>query len=91
MPDSSAFTKFLSFALTFNRSQWDSLFLAMLTCIFRSVRQSKVNIFLVHRKMSLLVDNPQYGFLKTLGLESRNKGVYNGKWFGSGEVSAAGF
>ncbi|KAK6637879.1 Alpha-aminoadipic semialdehyde dehydrogenase [Polyplax serrata] len=36
--------------------------------------------------MSLLIENPQYGFLKSLGLESRNNGVYNGKWFGNGEV-----
>jgi hypothetical protein len=40
------------------------------------------------RKMStFLVEEPKYAFLKELGLEKRNAGVYNGKWGGSGEVS----
>lgn len=33
-----------------------------------------------------LIDQPKYSFLKELGLEKRNAGVYNGKWFGNGEV-----
>ncbi len=35
---------------------------------------------------SFLVDEPKYAFLKDLGIEKSNKGVYNGKWGGSGEV-----
>jgi hypothetical protein len=35
----------------------------------------------------LLINEPKYSFLKELGLKEVNDGVYNGKWFGSGEVS----
>lgn len=38
------------------------------------------------RMSSYLIDDPKYAFLKDLGLEKSNKGVYNGKWFGNGEV-----
>jgi len=34
-----------------------------------------------------LIDQPKYGFLKELGLESSNSGVYNGKWFANGVVT----
>ena len=33
-----------------------------------------------------LIDQPKYSFLKELGLEKSNSGVYNGKWFANGEV-----
>ena len=33
-----------------------------------------------------LVEEEKYAFLKELGLGKVNDGVYNGKWFGSGEV-----
>ena len=36
---------------------------------------------------SFLVDHPRYAFLKDLGLQSHNQGVYNGKWFANGMVS----
>lgn len=40
------------------------------------------------RKMSnYLVDDPKYAFLKDIGIEKLNPGVFNGKWGGSGEVS----
>ena len=39
------------------------------------------------RRMSMLVSEPKYSFLKELGLGEVNDGVYDGKWFGSGEVS----
>ena len=40
------------------------------------------------RKMSgFLIDEPKYAFLKELGIEKRNHGVFNGKWGGSGDVS----
>lgn len=35
---------------------------------------------------SYLVENPKYSFLKDLGIERTNNGVYNGKWTGSGEI-----
>ena len=41
------------------------------------------------RRMSMLVSEPKYSFLKELGLGEVNDGVYDGKWFGSGEVSRA--
>lgn len=33
-----------------------------------------------------LVDDPKFSFLKDLGLEKTNSGVFNGKWIGSGPV-----
>merc|ERR1712106_850873 len=45
--------------------------------------------FLVARAMSssaYLITEPKYAFLKDLGLQESNKGVYNGQWIGSGEV-----
>lgn len=35
---------------------------------------------------SYLIDDPKYSFLKDLGLERVNNGVYNGKWTGSGQT-----
>lgn len=34
-----------------------------------------------------LIDNENYAFLKELGLQKHNPGVYDGEWGGSGEVS----
>lgn len=34
-----------------------------------------------------LVDDPKYSFLKDLGIERSNSGVYNGKWTGSGPTT----
>ena len=33
-----------------------------------------------------LINDPEYSFLKDLGLEADNLGVFNGKWGGNGEV-----
>ena len=33
-----------------------------------------------------LINEPKYAFLKDLGLDTLNNGVYHGKWTGSGEV-----
>lgn len=33
-----------------------------------------------------LIEDPKYSFLKELGLQATNGGVYDGKWKGSGEV-----
>ncbi|KAL8203453.1 UNVERIFIED_CONTAM: Alpha-aminoadipic semialdehyde dehydrogenase [Gekko kuhli] len=35
---------------------------------------------------TLLVSQPQYAWLKELGLKEENEGVYNGTWGGRGEV-----
>ena len=37
-------------------------------------------------RSKFLIDEPRYAFLKELGLERTNLGVYNGKWFANGEV-----
>uniref|UniRef100_A0A8B9X1Q0 aldehyde dehydrogenase (NAD(+)) n=1 Tax=Bos mutus grunniens TaxID=30521 RepID=A0A8B9X1Q0_BOSMU len=36
---------------------------------------------------TLLINQPQYAWLKELGLREENDGVYNGSWGGRGEVS----
>nr|XP_033784878.1 alpha-aminoadipic semialdehyde dehydrogenase [Geotrypetes seraphini] len=38
------------------------------------------------RTMSLLISQPEYAWLKQLGLQEENDGVYNGGWSGRGEV-----
>ena len=38
-------------------------------------------------KVEFLIDKSKYSFLKELGLERTNKGCFDGKWFGKGEVS----
>ena len=37
-------------------------------------------------QQSYLINQPKYHFLKELGLSEDNRGVYAGKWGGSGEV-----
>lgn len=37
---------------------------------------------------SALINDPKYSFLKEeLGLQEENSGVFDGTWFGSGDVS----
>ncbi|XP_078009224.1 alpha-aminoadipic semialdehyde dehydrogenase isoform X2 [Phascolarctos cinereus] len=38
------------------------------------------------RMSALLINQPQYSWLKDLGLKEENEGVYNGTWGGRGEV-----
>lgn len=38
------------------------------------------------RSSSYLIDSPEYSFLKDIGLERENPGVFTGSWKGSGEV-----
>lgn len=38
------------------------------------------------RQSSFLINDPKYAFLKDLGLQSLNCGVYNGKWTGNGAI-----
>ncbi|XP_004526815.1 putative aldehyde dehydrogenase family 7 member A1 homolog [Ceratitis capitata] len=40
----------------------------------------------VKSKNDYLIDTPEYDFLKDIGIERENFGVYNGSWQGSGEV-----
>lgn len=40
----------------------------------------------VARASNYLIDSPQYSFLKDIGLERENPGVYYGLWKGSGET-----
>jgi hypothetical protein len=47
------------------------------------------NINLICQRMSsnYLISNPAYKpFLNELGLQEENMGVFDGKWFGNGEV-----
>uniref|UniRef100_A0A2K5MH25 aldehyde dehydrogenase (NAD(+)) n=1 Tax=Cercocebus atys TaxID=9531 RepID=A0A2K5MH25_CERAT len=37
---------------------------------------------------TLLINQPQYAWLKELGLREENEGVYNGSWGGRGEIPA---
>lgn len=46
----------------------------------------------IYRRMSVasnkcLINDSQYSFLKDLGLEEVNQGVFDGEWKGSGKVS----
>lgn len=45
--------------------------------------------YINYRRMSsaYLVDDQNYSFLKELGLDRVNNGVYNGKWGGSGQIT----
>ena len=39
---------------------------------------------------NLLIDEPEFAWLKDLGLKAENNGVYNGSWKGNGEVRREG-
>ncbi|KFM61509.1 Alpha-aminoadipic semialdehyde dehydrogenase, partial [Stegodyphus mimosarum] len=60
--------------------------------VFRSIIKfipSRVFLLRTMQKVnasSYLIDEPKYAFLKELGLEKKNHGVYHGSWAGSGEV-----
>lgn len=48
------------------------------------------SLFFISRAMSstrFLIDDPNFSFLKDLGLQRLNKGVYNGEWSGNGEIT----
>lgn len=54
--------------------------------VFRRTLPSTYRLTSQRLSSSYLVNNPEYSFLKDLGLEADNNGVFNGKWGGSGEV-----
>ncbi|XP_015793083.1 alpha-aminoadipic semialdehyde dehydrogenase [Tetranychus urticae] len=39
-----------------------------------------------YRSISYLISDPKYSFLKNLGLEEQNLGVFNGEWSGHGKI-----
>lgn len=51
---------------------------------FKILHQVKCHS-LIRYSSSYLINNAKYSFLKDLGLQEDNLGVYNGKWSGSGE------
>lgn len=50
------------------------------------LRTQLKGIKMASRSVSYLIEDPKYSFLKELGLEKQNAGVYNGQWKGSGEL-----
>lgn len=66
-----------------------------MNCIFKQIkiatnfRNIKLALLSAKRMSSTyLIDDPKYSFLKELGLERENFGVFSnhGRWFGDGEV-----
>lgn len=43
--------------------------------------------FSFRKSSSFLINDNKYSFLKTLGLNEENAGVYDGKWNANGNVS----
>ncbi|PRD29280.1 UNVERIFIED_CONTAM: Alpha-aminoadipic semialdehyde dehydrogenase [Trichonephila clavipes] len=58
----------------------------------RSVNKILCRRFILSRTMSkasassYLIEEPKYSFLKELGLEKKNCGVFNGRWTGNGDI-----
>ena len=51
-------------------------------------RNIKFTLLTTRMSSTYLIDDPKYSFLKELGLERQNFGVFSnhGRWFGDGEV-----
>lgn len=62
----------------------------LLTRLLASAPRTQHFLLRAMSSSSFLINNPKYTFLKELGLEENNKGVFNGKWFGNGEVRSIG-
>lgn len=59
----------------------------MTSILIRGLIKSKVCIPTIRAMSSTyLVDDPKFSFLKDLGIERVNHGVFNGKWGGSGSI-----
>ncbi|KAG7402312.1 Aldehyde dehydrogenase 7 member B4 [Phytophthora boehmeriae] len=58
----------------------------MLSLVHRKPQSARLLTQLARRQMSLGGSFSQFPFLEELGLKEENHGVYNGKWFGNGEV-----
>lgn len=65
-----------------------SLLLCACASVSGRLAKSLTPVRIVSRAMSsgFLVNEPKYSFLKDLGLEDTNPGVYSGTWGGQGEV-----
>ncbi|CAG0886283.1 unnamed protein product [Darwinula stevensoni] len=46
-------------------------------------------LFALRSMSGYLIEEPKYSFLKELGIQKSNLGVFNGKWTGSGEVTTS--
>lgn len=45
-----------------------------------------VRVPMARNVSGFLIEDPKYSFLKELGLNEKNVGVFNGKWEANGEV-----
>lgn len=52
-------------------------------------RKPSLSVIPAASMSSMLITQPQYRWLKELGLDEDNAGVYNGSWGGQGEVRGA--
>lgn len=55
--------------------------------LFQSVLSLRLIRVPMARSASYLIQDPKYSFLKELGLQEKNVGVFNGKWEANGQVS----
>lgn len=54
--------------------------------LFSTANNLAKQTFFQYRMASLLINNPKYAFLKELGLQEENNGVFTGEWSGNGKV-----
>uniref|UniRef100_A0A0N4Z234 aldehyde dehydrogenase (NAD(+)) n=1 Tax=Parastrongyloides trichosuri TaxID=131310 RepID=A0A0N4Z234_PARTI len=54
--------------------------------MLRNIFNNQKQLGLLQKRMASLINKPEYNYLKKLGLEEVNAGVFNGKWFGNGTV-----
>lgn len=52
----------------------------------RKVFTLRLQLPLSRNMSAYLIEDPKYSFLKDLGLEKKNVGVFNGKWNANGQV-----
>ena len=59
--------------------------------LVNTLKLNSTTLNAVTRRMasSYLISDPKYAFLKDLQLSETNLGVFNGRWFGDGEVERA--
>lgn len=53
----------------------------------KHIKTLKFINFNFRKNSSFLINDNKYSFLKTLGLNEENAGVYDGKWNANGNVS----
>lgn len=52
----------------------------------RTVFSLRLVVPMARNSSSYLIEDPKYSFLKELGLDKKNVGVFNGKWQANGQV-----